>query len=839
MRSPLAWVTRWTDYLLPGSMYRRSGAVILLAAITGPVWKVILVPLPGVSLTVGRAIILLAALLLVLDVRRAAPPRPTVPREVWLLVLGLTALGAWIVASASIWGCGCANEVAGYTEIAAVAALAAFVATFEPRLGPWMALAVLIGATSSALLALGGLQGLTEGAENQATVQGRVAGPYGNPNSLAFALAFGIPVALIGFRLYGGLVRIVFGAAAALTVLALILSFSRGGLLAMAVGASVVLVLSQPARSRARRSTVLALMAVAALGALSYPLFVDSRRDATTGVDPTLRAQDVNGWDARQQGLVPAGPAGMVNPTPGVLEVRPDRVGQGVSRAVGRAILGRAYELRFEARSRGATTQGLRFGLQDNIRANGPEIGHAQLSTDWRPLSVEWRPTGNSPDARAYLWADSTNAAFQLRKIEISRAQPGNAPTTLSLGANLGGSVFDQLQGARGEKKEARDIASRSAGLDLALEAFAAKPIYGIGWGDFPEYADDRAGFGPLPTHNEYLRFLAELGLVGAALLAALVLTIALALRRRRRDPLGLALLGIMVIGAVGMLFLNGLVASSIAMPLAIAAAASCARAARPSTGALEGVPPWPSERASAATIEPAHVYGMRVFGTLIARLQALAPSIRRSDGLDACRVAIAHLRASEPAARSVAESASVPPRVARAVAVLPALPDTVRGGAPPSARLAPWEWDATGAVGVSWRRLRRGRARIWRLMVGVSPRAGVETVRDGAPVAAPLGLVISARSYATGVRSAAPAGRALAGSQAPGIKPLAVVRVAPPFSGLDLPFRLSHGGLSSRLHDVAPDPGAPVHVGRGGAAQLHVLRSLAPPRGALTLRRE
>ncbi|MGH2942954.1 MAG: hypothetical protein ACRDLN_09325, partial [Solirubrobacteraceae bacterium] len=129
-----------------GSAFRRSGATLIAAAFGGPFWNVIVVPLPGVSVTIGRALVVLAAVLLALDLERAPRPLPRVARAVWWLLGVLALLWTWTVASALVWGCRCTGDLAGFSELLAIVVLAAFAATFEPRLRPALLLAVIGGA---------------------------------------------------------------------------------------------------------------------------------------------------------------------------------------------------------------------------------------------------------------------------------------------------------------------------------------------------------------------------------------------------------------------------------------------------------------------------------------------------------------------------------------------------------------------------------------------------------------------------------------------------------------------------------------------------------------------
>lgn len=560
------------------SAFRRSGAALLLIALSGPFWNVILVPLPGVSLTVGRALIMLAAGLLALDLRRAPRPLPRVARAVWLLLGVLALLWTWTVANALVWGCRCAGDIAGFSELLAVVALAVLAGTFEPRLRPLLVLAIIAGAILAALLTIAGIDGLSAGAANPAAGVSRLAGPYGNPNYLAFAIGSAIPAAVVVLRLWRGHERAVLAAGVALLAVVLLLTYSRGGLLAVALGAVVVLVLAQRRGSRAQWGTIAAVAVVAAGAGALYPVFVEQRRESTSpGLAENLRALDRSGWDGIPQGLIPGGPTQMRNPAPDVLAVGADGPGQGVSRALPRANRGSSYELRFEARAV-AGTQPLRFGLEDNVRGNGPAIGATTLGSAWRALRVRWVPAARSTYARLYIWAPAAGPGFQIRDVATTAQAPGKAPVTTMISAALAGNRLGELK-ARQVGTDARDVRSREVGVELALEAFASQPARGIGWGRFPEYSAANSAFRGLPTHNEYLRFLAELGIVGAGLLVLVGGIVASSFWRRRLDAMSLALLGMLVTGAIGLVFVNGLVAAAVTLPLGLAAALACARA--------------------------------------------------------------------------------------------------------------------------------------------------------------------------------------------------------------------------------------------------------------------
>jgi O-antigen ligase/4-amino-4-deoxy-L-arabinose transferase-like glycosyltransferase len=569
---------------------------VLLAALAGPVWDVVVVGLPGADLTIGRGIIVVAALLFVLDVLRAPVPRPRVPRAVWLLVAALALLWVWIVTNALSWGCGCSVEVAGFSELLAICVLAAFISAFEPQLRPAVVLAVVAGASLSAALTLAGVHGLSEGTANTSAIQGRAAGPFGNPNLLAFLLAFGLPAGLAAYRPQLGRTRLILGGAVGLVTLVLVLTFSRSGLLAAAAGAVVVLVLQQPRRSRARRRTLVGLGMAAAAIAVIYPAFAELRRDASSPpLDQRLRALDVSGWDGRAQGLIAGGEARLANSAPGELEVGIDGAGEGVSRPIGHAIAAREYELRFEARSV-TGTQRLHFGLEDNVRGNSPVSRQASVSDRWQPLRIGWRPTADSPDARLYIWSEGGAPGFVIRDVVTVARAPGAPAARKTHAVTLEGSTYAQSEAARREF-ETREVASRRAGVELSLSAFESQPIRGIGWGRFNEFSAARAEFGRLPTHNEYLRFLAELGLVGVLLLGFVGVSIGMAARSAQRDAVGLAVLGMLITGAVGLLFVNGLATAAVTMPLALAAGVACGRAGRrAAAGASEATSWWPAD---------------------------------------------------------------------------------------------------------------------------------------------------------------------------------------------------------------------------------------------------
>lgn len=73
---------------------------------------------------------------------------------------------------------------------------------------------------------------------------------------------------------------------------------------------------------------------------------------------------------------------------------------------------------------------------------------------------------------------------------------------------------------------EGPNIESRLDLWGAALEAFLTAPLLGIGYGQFPQYAESVRGMEPTVVHNTFLSVAAELGVVGLAALVWLFLII-------------------------------------------------------------------------------------------------------------------------------------------------------------------------------------------------------------------------------------------------------------------------------------------------------------------------
>jgi hypothetical protein len=94
----------------------------------------------------------------------------------------------------------------------------------------------------------------------------RLTGTFGSPNGAASAMALALPVALVAAARGRGARRVILGAAAGVLVLALVLTYSRGGVVAAAVGLGTLAALAAPRRGLAgeRAAAVLAALALAA-----------------------------------------------------------------------------------------------------------------------------------------------------------------------------------------------------------------------------------------------------------------------------------------------------------------------------------------------------------------------------------------------------------------------------------------------------------------------------------------------------------------------------------------------------------------------------------------------
>jgi O-antigen ligase len=128
----------------------------------------------------------------------------------------------------------------------------------------------------------------------------RVTGPFGNPNAFGLFLATGIALtAALWFQASRPLVRRGLVATGAVLLVGLVLSFSRGGMLAVAAGA-VALVFA-----RNRALGVAAVVVGVVLALIIYPAFVDWRLASQTGsASETARLTLADSDEGRLSGVL-------------------------------------------------------------------------------------------------------------------------------------------------------------------------------------------------------------------------------------------------------------------------------------------------------------------------------------------------------------------------------------------------------------------------------------------------------------------------------------------------------------------------------------------------------
>jgi O-Antigen ligase len=535
-------------------------------------------------LTVGRAAALFFGALLAADLLRYRPRRFQPDLATTMLVVGYVGLCGWVFLSAKTLGCNCEGKAGGVFEFTVIGLLAVVAIGFEPRLRAHALLAALAGLTLAAGLALAGA-----GAINSATVDltdtgGRLSGTYGNANELALAVALGIPVALAYLSVAGRQVRLLLAGSVAILVAALVLTYSRGGIIAAGVGV-LALALWEARGSRKRLTLILvgAVLAVGVAGAL-YSFFKERRESASFATVPVvlepLSQRDVSGWDARALGPIPAGPSRLANSKEGIV-VRGSRGGKGASFRWGEAELGRVYALSFEARAKRRGSR-LDYALADRV-AGGGVRGSALLNHRWRSLSLIWRPRMDAPHASLFLWQPNRAGSFAVARVRVTESEGDTLLGNVVVPERLRGSVYDHL-GSDGSQLEQRYVESRLDGARLALRAFRSAPVQGIGWSTFPDYSAERDDYGRLAAHDEYLLIAAELGLLGLAFLGLLIAAPIVAVRGARPDRPTAAAIGLLATAAAGMIFVEALSSPQVSIPIALAAAVLCVNR-RPTPG--------------------------------------------------------------------------------------------------------------------------------------------------------------------------------------------------------------------------------------------------------------
>jgi O-antigen ligase len=552
-------------------------------------------------LTLGRAAAIALAILLARDLlkRRSFGFEPN--SATLLLIVGYVGLCGWVFLSSRTVGCNCEGKASGVLELTMLGLLALVAIGVEPRLRRPALLAALAGLTFAALLALLGVGALNSSTVDLTNTGGRLSGTYGNANELGLAAALGVPIAIAYLTAAHGARRLLLGAALAVLGATLILTYSRGGLLACAAGV-LALALWNSLGSPRRIGLILGFAAVlAAVGVASYSIFESNRESASFESVPAslagLDQRDATGWDARALGPIPHGSSRLRNRDRAIV-VSGRRSGEGVSFRWGEGERGGTYVLRFRARSEGGKGR-FAYALGDRLGSAGT-ARRGRLGDTWRSFSLAWRPHRRSPHAALYVWQPTEPARFALRDVRVVSSSPAGR-RVIAAPPRLKGSIYDQMR-TLATRSEKRYVESRLDAARLAWRAFRSAPLAGIGWSTFPEYSDERLDYGRLAAHDQYLLIAAELGIIGLAFFALLIAAPVVGLRRVRHDRETSAALGVLVTAVVGMVFVEVLAAPQLAAPIAIAAAAVAAGPARDQAASARSRTSMPSPRAATGT---------------------------------------------------------------------------------------------------------------------------------------------------------------------------------------------------------------------------------------------
>lgn len=560
----------------PSSGFQRTGVGLVVAAMLAPLSAT---HIAG-PLTLGRATLLLFAALLAADLLRERPQLFRLSAPTVLLASAYVGLSVWIFFNAAAWGCNCDGKAGGFYEFAVIGLLALVALGFEPRLRGPAIVATLAGIVLASTLALLGVGALNSGTVDLTQTGGRLSGTFGNANELGFAAALGIPIVL-AYRSAADMAgRIAVVASLLILSVTLVLTFSRGAIIAAAVGV-LVLALWEARRSRRHVLVILGAAAVCALvGAVLYSVFEQQRENASFESVPAalrpLDQLDQTGWDSRAQGPIPNGPSDLFNRDSSIA-VRSDRAGEGASFRWGEAAAGGDYTLRFKARAEGAGAPiPFSYALGENARTVGDSRAEAELDMRWRAFSLPWKPGLRAPHATLYMWQRGGPSTFAFSDVRVIRGQ-GLESASIAIPGQLRGSEYDRLT-SEATRDERRYVRSRVDAAHLAFRAFKSEPLRGIGWSTFPIYSAAHSHYGQLAAHNEYLGIAAELGIVGLLLLGLMIAGIVAGVRRAESGRADAAAIGVAAAAAAGLVFVEALPVPQLAITLAIAAAVLCAQ---------------------------------------------------------------------------------------------------------------------------------------------------------------------------------------------------------------------------------------------------------------------
>jgi hypothetical protein len=516
------------------------------------------------QLTAGRVLLLIVAAAVAADLWRL---RGRVARPRWAvagLIAALGALTAWSALNAAAWGDFTHGTFQGFAELVALTALAGVIGLYASPGWALVALAAgTLGVAAGGLLAVVHVRDLHAAVYSPSASHSRLEGVYGNPNSLGFALALALPAAVVlAARLRGGRRWVALGAALGLAAM-LVATFSRGSLLAAAFGVPLAAWIA--ARRRPSRRVALAGVAAVPLlivGVLASPPYRSARVHADFGA-AGAQAATAN-WVAPVGGAFPSTAAGLSNPPqdPAALQVVASAAGQGAAHDLGKQFGDGRGGWRFDVRSTDGAT--VRWQVTE-VGGDAVARGAVRAVPARRPVSASFA-TRTGGQYVVFAWV-TRPASFVLSNMHASAQRTGAPPVVrpVSLRVTVPGA-------AALDAREADYGRSRRSALRMALSAFGTEPLRGIGLNRFPVYARAHDRYGPLPTHNTYAQVLAELGLVGALLLITVIAVITAAvLRGRPPAALRATLAGTVVVGAVNLVFINGVSAPGMAMCLALA----------------------------------------------------------------------------------------------------------------------------------------------------------------------------------------------------------------------------------------------------------------------------
>ncbi len=531
-------------------------------------------------LTLGRAVALGLAATLALYLFQARPIRLRPDRSALCAAVAYAGLVGWVFLNSLIWGCNCDGKLGGFAEFAFVGLSALVALALEPRLRRVALGATLAGLGLAAVLALLGVGSINSGTVDLTQTGGRLSGTFGNANELAFALALAVPICLAYLPRARGRLRAALVALVLVLSAALVLTYSRGGIIAAAAGALAVALWSARGDRRRLRLIVAASTAVVIIAAVLYSTFERGRREASFAPVPTalrpLDQRDLSGWDSRGLGPIPRGPSRLSN-RPSGIAVGSRRAGEGASFRWGEAARRGAYVLDFRARAVGHGLLAIRYALGEPDQASAGALGKGSVGARWRRFELTWHPRRRAPHAALYVWQESGPSTLLLADVRIEAKVPDRAPRPVAVAGRLKGSIYGHLT-ARAAREEGRFVRSRLEASRLAVRAFGSSPLWGIGWATFPDYAARHLDYGQLAAHDEYLSFAAELGLIGLGLLGLLVAAAVLGVMRSGATPPETAAIGMLAAAAAGMVFVEVLPVPQLSIPVAMALAVVCGR---------------------------------------------------------------------------------------------------------------------------------------------------------------------------------------------------------------------------------------------------------------------